>query len=800
MMASEKYVSPRFVNRQKELEVLKSLFEDTKQGHGIVVFVHGEAGIGKTRLISEFENHVISQGAKFLKGRGLYREESSPYLPFTDALNQFFIEREEREEDSTGIMGLVSERLHSPPMGLTVLEEKADRIDLNIERDKMFETIYELIRDISRENTLVLFLDDLQWADVATLRLMHYIARNIKDERVMLLGAYRSEELRTGRVEAALSEIIQRMAQEERYVSLEVKGLQRDSIGLMVKEILEIEDLPPTFIKKLFEESEGNPYFVEEVVKSLITEGVLKAFTKGEVNLLLDDMKIPSTIKDVMGRRIGRLDDDAKSIVMLASVIGSRFDFHVLHEASGMEELKLLDAIDSLIEAGLISEEPGTQHEIYRFNHSQVRAVIYDGLSKSRRRVLHNKIGEVVEKRRGDKPDEVVYSLARHFYIGKNHEKALRYLILSAEKATKQFALEETLSYCRTALEVLGHLEVNEKNKELALDLNMKLGKFLFSEGRLQDALNFFQHALKLSEEMGRVAKEARVYKDMGHVYKYLGDYERAEGLFEKSVTISTDEVAPQDIADIHRGLGYLHWRSGEFEDAIMHYNLCISNVEKIGDEHLMAITFIDLGNVYNTKGDLDKAIDYYKRSVELLEKVEDYVELPRALNNLGDLLLQKEEWDAAIENLEKAIESSEISGAKLARTWAYFNIAEALIHKGEFERAERALEKSHKLCIELNEKMALHGVYKTYGILHRVRKEWDKAIECFDKALELLKEFKVPYETGKRTFELALVYRDMGDAEKAKGLMKEAARIFEEVSAKTELEKVRKELDRMVT
>jgi predicted ATPase len=797
MIAPDKKVTPRFVNREKELGTLKSLFKKASEGKGTVVFIRGEAGIGKTRLIEEFENHILSESARFLRGKGLYREESSPYLPFIDALNQFFAEKEEAETQSLGIMGLVSERLDTP-MGVSVLDEKTEKIDLQTERNKMFETIYDLIRDISQDSTVVLFLDDLQWADKASLRLMHYLARNIGNERIMIIGAYRTEDLPDTEGAEGLTELIQRMGQEKLFVPIDIKGLELNPIQNMIEDLLDVDEPPSSFIKKLFQESEGNPYFVEEVVKSLIGDGVMDAFTRGEVNLLLEDIKIPPTIKDIMGRRIGRLDDEAKRVLMVASVIGSKFDFHVLQRASEIDEIKLLDAVDRLIETGLVHEDPSEMHEIYRFDHSQVRAAIYDSLSRSRRRVLHNKVGKVIEEHYADKLDDIIYSLARHFYIGKNYRKALRYLLLSAERATKQFALEETSSYYRTALEVLAVLDKNKDNKDLMLDLVTKYGKFLFSQGRLNDALTYYQQALDLSEEMGRTSKKVKVLKEMGHAHKYLGNYEKAEGFFEKSVNLSSESVSPQDIADVHRGLGYVHWRSGEFEDAIMHYNMSITNIEKIGDENLKAVTFIELGNVYNNKGDQDMALDYYKKSVDILERLEDYVELPRALNNLGDLLLQKEDWDGAIEHLEKAIRASEISGAKLVRAWATFNVAEGYIHKGEFEKAERILEKSFKLCIELNEKLALHGVFKNYGILYRMKKEWDKAIKYFDKALVLLKEIKVPYETGRRTYELSLVYRDMGETEKARELMNESMKMFEELSAKKELEKVKKDLEKL--
>ncbi|MCK5547843.1 MAG: AAA family ATPase, partial [Thermoplasmata archaeon] len=327
---------------------------------------------------------------------------------------------------------------------------------LSLQQSDVFEQYTRVLQTIGREHPLMLVLDDLQWADDATLRLLHYLARNITEEKVMIIGAYRPEELKA-MDGSGLNELIQRMGQEKLYTSLDIKRLDIESIELMVKDIMNVGELPANFVKKLYDESEGNPYFVEEVVRSLIGEGVMEAFTGGEVHLLLEDMKIPSTIKDVIWRRLGGLDDNATRVIMLASVIGSRFDFDALHKASGLDDMRFLDALDKLIALGLVHEEAREKDEVYKFDHAQVRAVIYDSLTRSRKRLLHKKIGEVIEEQYKNRLDDAVYSLARHFYIGKDREKAFKYILLSAEKATKQFALEEATRYFETSLSILSH-------------------------------------------------------------------------------------------------------------------------------------------------------------------------------------------------------------------------------------------------------------------------------------------------------------------------------------------------------
>ncbi|MEM2900735.1 MAG: ATP-binding protein, partial [Thermoplasmata archaeon] len=237
---------PALIGREKELSQLKEMLDSMLAGHGGLVFISGEAGIGKTRLIFELRDYAHPLGVHFLTGRSLYHEGSDPYLPFIDALREYFkkekseeIKVDEKVSAPIGFIGHIGglDKIESRsgegaiPLGLLTTfghesSSKREEIDIRKERDRMFETVLQLIISISKEKPLILFLDDLQWADSASLQLLYYISRNIRESRVLICCTYRPEDLLESEGKAhPLTDTIKRMSRERLFATINLKKL-----------------------------------------------------------------------------------------------------------------------------------------------------------------------------------------------------------------------------------------------------------------------------------------------------------------------------------------------------------------------------------------------------------------------------------------------------------------------------------------------------------------------------------------------------------------------------------------------
>jgi predicted ATPase len=825
----------KFVGRQRELAELKGHLEDSITGQGRLVFVIGEAGIGKSRIISELVEYAENEGIMALFGRCLYDENTEPYLPFIDAFGEYISGRKRKDDGyssddqqttedfySMGLVGIAestpiaSDNLPTStdaqgdlvPIGLLPIDDedlgvhpsKIREINLQQERTRLFESLSQLVTDISQEKPLLVILEDLQWADDGSLQLLHYLARNIQNSKVMITCSYRPEEIENIKGEVhPLSKTLRRMRPEKLFFEIVLERFDEENTGQMIESLLKIQNIPETFTRRLYGESEGNPFFVEEVVKSLVNEGLInpsdyswdKKFDPSKIH-------IPSTIRDVIGRRMDRLDDKTRGILSYASIIGNKFTFETLHKLSDLNEEELVDSIDALIAANIIHEDTASIDEVYRFDHSQIREVIYNSMSRSRRRLMHKRIGHIIEKLNKNRLDEVVYNLARHFYEGKDTEKTITYSIRAGEKATKAFAPEDALTYYNMALEALKRLDDSDENSQKMIFLLKRLGEISFNLSEWKPALEYYKKAIELCEDTESDGERAECLRKTGYVLNRMGKWKIATMNFEKSLGISKKLDDKFGIADAHRGIGYIHWRLGEYDDAIAHYNECIQFSMEIGDMHTIALAFIELGNVYIETGDIDKAIEYYNKSLKNLEPIGDYSEMARAYNNLGDSYLKSGKYDQAIEYFEKCEEMGRKIGRKDIVGWSLFNSGEAWAQKGESDRALECAEKSMAILSTVGDQLGIQACYKIFGMAYGAKKQWDKSVENFNYCVDMGKDTNVPYIQGEIHYHFGRMYKEKGDMGKAREQFEHALEIFSGLENEEFVARVKEELEEL--
>jgi tetratricopeptide (TPR) repeat protein len=819
----------RFIGRELEFEDLKEHLESCIQGEGRLVFVVGEAGIGKTRLISELSEYAKSKDVLSLSGRCLYHENAEPYLPFIDAFGEFIIGRKGTGDDSISTptseefyaMGLVgifgsssstdvfnssSDDDDIVSMGLLPIQEDDDeegsrvirKINPQQERAKLFESLSQLVIEVSSERPLLLVLDDLQWADDGSLQLLHYLARNIQSSRVMICGAYRPEELKNIHGDGhPLAKTLRRMSPEKLYHEITLDRFDDKQSTSMIESILKKKDIPESFTKKLYEESEGNPFFIEEVAKSLVNEGLINVQNyTWETKFDPSKIHIPGTIKDVIGRRIDRLDSETKAILRYASAIGNRFSFTILHRISGVDEEALIDSIDALIAFNMIHEDLESKEEVYRFDHTQIREVIYNSMSRSRRRLMHKKIGYILEDLNKDRLDDVVYNLAHHFNMGRDIPKTLLYTTMAGEKAVNSFAPEDALSYYHLATEALDGMEQTQENKQKMVTLLMRLGEISFNLSKWNAALDHYNRAIGLCEQIDDEEDKGESLRKIGYVLNRMGDWDMAAYNFERSLVISKNLENPIGIADSHRGLGYIHWRLGEYEDAISHYNECIQVSMSVGDMHTIALAFIELGNVYIETGEIDMGIDYYQKSLKELEPMGDFGEMARALNNLGDSYLKKGDYDKAIEYFKKCEEVGKRIGRKDVVGWSLFNAGEAYALKGDSENALEHAQKSLDILTSVGDKLGLQACYKIFGMAYGLKEEWELSEKNFKTCIMLGEETNVPYLQAEVHYYYGKMLKNKGDRDLAKEQFNHALEILKNLDTEEFLNRVKSELE----
>ncbi len=540
------------VGRVAELEELQELWLSAgTRGSGRVVLLTGDPGIGKTRLVAEIARRAHEAGAFVLAGRSP-EEALVPYQPFVEALRHYFTTVSARElrasarEYGSELIRLVPElRRRAPELPPPIDSEP------ETERYRLFEAVAGLLTEISTTAPVLLVLDDLQWADRPTLLLLRHIARAPGHGRVLVLGAYRATEAHSAGFTAALAEL-----RRERLIT------QVEVVGLSPSETTELVELragatpASSFSRALYEETEGNPFFIEEIVRHLAEAGVQPDQAGARV---LGHFGLPEGVKDVIARRLARLDSEATEWLRVAAVIGRDFDAGLLERILSVDEDGFLNALDAALEAGLVAESPA-QPDRYSFSHALIRETLYDGMSNARRARTHRRVGEALE---AEDSDRNLTALALHFTraaSAQDAEKAIEYAMRAGEQATSMLAHEEAADHYARALEVLDRF--NPDADAMRSELLIRVGEAHVRAGERPLAWETFREAAAIAIRLGDSAQLARAA--IGASRRYIQapgvvDHELI-ALLERALELTEREHTVVRVALLTRLCGALYY------------------------------------------------------------------------------------------------------------------------------------------------------------------------------------------------------------------------------------------------
>lgn len=794
------------IDRKDELEELKHYKELVSSGEGKNVFLEGETGIGKTRIAEKFLQICEKEGFKVLKSKCLYYESSEPYLPFYDVLEDEL--KEKRKEATQMGMGFAmtspTESSDTGPLsmlgGVEGEESESSETSVTDRRELMFNQISDLLIEISEERPVIFFLDDLQWIDESSAALMQHLARKVPDHKIMLFGAYREDELKYAEEELPLQDILNRMKQEDLVKIIRVSRLDQLSVSEYIADYIGLEEVPDDFSWKLYRESEGNPFYLTEILDALLREGIIEPGSFfWDVEDKISEISVPSSIKEITTRRIEKLDRDQKKVIYFGALIGNEFDFELLEKVVNVDVVALLDIIEDLVEQGIIKEVEHSENELYRFNHSQTRTALIEEMGRSRKRVSHSKIGEALEEFYSDELEDHYYDLSKHFFEGKKYDKAYDYSLKSAEKALVSLDISRAINLYERSLESLRNARDVEERDEKEMDILITLGELHLDLSNTKESKEMFEQLLKKAEKIDDEEKKALALRRLGHVYNNLDKYRKAKEYLDKAFEFAKNLEDKSGLAEALRGLGHLRWRSGEFEPAKEHYQKAIENAKRSGSNKELALNYIELGNVFAQQGEHDRAMQFFEKSIPILQSMNIYDQIARVHNNLGDQYMKKGDWDKAIEHFDKCIENSKKIGNDLFWGWGSFNAAETSVKKGDIEKAKEYMRGVENVMDKLDEKLGLGAVMRVKGMINRAEGDLDKAINYYKKAEEILDPIDVPLNKGETLLELGEVLIEKEDYENAKDNLEKAKNYFESVSApKKYMYRVEEALDKI--
>jgi len=802
----------QFINRVEELRVLKEAVDRAIRGEGGVVFLYGEAGIGKTRLARELGAYAHLRGMQVLSGRcpALFRMDGvPPYVLWKEVIKDYLETCAPAQlykvvgfypSEVSELVPELKQKLGAIPQSLPISPEHG--------RDRLFEAVSQFVTNVSKDAPLLVILDDLQWTDQSSLLLMHYLARGVYKETLLLLGAYRDTDIDERH---PLSPVLTELNRERLLKSILLKRLSFDDVSDVIKRLLEQDDVPRDFCKLVYEKTMGNPFFTEEVIRSLQEEEVIYRDENKWKIKEVSKIEFPKTVKSVIKARIGRLDDECQNVLTLASFVGNDFSFEALCGVTGLEASKLLELLDRMLKTGLIKERVIRGESVCSFADVIVRDVVHEEVSPFRHKSLHGTVGSALEKVYTKKIDEHLGELALHFLEGGDKEKALDYFLKAGEKAAKIYANNEAVSYFQHALPLLEEKknEIRERGRVLE-----SLGDIKKLVGEYDACMKYWNEAMLLWRQLHEKENIARLHRKMANaLWSSKGDTEKAKVHHEEALKILETEPESIELASLYEDMAGIvaMGATGKIAEALSLGEKAVELAKKLNAHEVLAHSYMWLGEISDWLGNRKKACECFERALKIaldngyletaawayddlshshevegerrLEYREKGFELAKKVGSLEWISLiglHLAQNYANMGNISKAVSMAEESvslnrkvGDMVQLNWSLSNLGNFYEILGETEKSMQCYNEALSISQRLDDWQSLCLIFEVLGWSHFRNKEYAKAKELMEKAFEIAekhasKDLVIQY--GSQF--IIRIYIELGEIEKAKSLI----------------------------
>jgi DNA-binding CsgD family transcriptional regulator/tetratricopeptide (TPR) repeat protein len=718
-----------FVGRTAQLALLSRTIDDAAKGSGRTVFIVGEGGIGKTRLANATAELAAKRGWRVVLGRAYPVETGVPYALFSDALLPLVTDLDPAAlsvltRGTAADLSFLFPTL-STSLGRDRVSSGADPSEI---KARLLWSFTQFLARFSAKQPLFVVLENLQWADASSLELLHFVARQIERQKIILLGTYNEAERDSNAVLRSTEQSLLRLGA---LTVLKLGPLAQEDLGDLVRQTFGVDmKTARHFSAMLHEWTRGNPFFVEETLKSLTESGALAEKDGRWTGWEMETFHLPSTIRDAIKARVDLLSISARTLANLAAVIGARAPHDTLAKVSGLSESEIITGLDELLGQRVL-EETGTVEAIrYDFTHPLLQQVIYSELGQARARLLHATVAEALESLYGESAPAHADELALHFAKARSDSlarKAVQYLEAAGRAALEKYANREAANYLAAALD---HVD---------------------RESTVSDSP---RHQILIT---------------LARTRQRLGEYDAALGLWERA----RKEVADGDrseLAEIEHRMGLACYWSGKYSDALSHYDAGLAEGKDAAPATTVrlrlakGIALQDLGRLSEARTEFELAL-----ASAAAIGVENDALLSRAHRALLLLYTWTGPLELALEHGTQAITRAEAAGQSMLEWTAHWGMALLAGVSGDAKEFMKHIAASDKLADQMHSPILPLWSAELFVQYSSAIGDWDAALEVGERTIGLAKTFNQRMLLPRLYVWTGLIHLWRGSDEKAK-------------------------------
>jgi len=834
----------KFVGRAEELDRLADTLDRVRRGHGQVVAVVSEAGVGKSRLYAEFVRSPGTRDCLTLEtGCASYRK--APYLPVVELLRAYFqvaeheapFKTREKISGKLASLGMPHDTLVAPCLWILdvpVDDPRWERLDPEQRRRRTLEAIQLLLLQESRVHPVVIVFEDLHWIDAESQAFLDNLVGALQGARLLLLVNYRPEYHHG-------------WAGRSYYRLIRIDGLPPDTADELMDGLLGPDPSLALLKRRLGERTDGNPFFIEEIVWTLRETKALQG-SRGAYRLTraVDEVRVPATVQAVLAARIDRLPEDLKRLLQHAAVIGLDIPFALLLEVSDVSAADLRGALARLQADEFLYETRLFPDIEYTFRHTLTHDVAYGSVVTERRKVLHARIAEAIERLYAGRLGEQVEQLAHHWSRADAWGRAVTYLRQAGDKALGRSATREAAEWFVQAMDAVGHLPPDSDTLRLGVDVRLDLRAALYAlgefepmvarlreadelAGKLDDprriawvsiyigehwrqtgdfakAITLIERALALGETVGDPAVRLAAHQYLGLACYAVGDYRRAVTLMRTVVELPQDDAVAAQFRPTQAGspAGFravsLGWFArclaeiGEFEEGRVHGREAVRLAERIDHPYSLASACWGLGYLHAVQGAFTQAIPVLERALTTTRAAGVTRLLPQVMRALGLAYALAGRVNDALPVLEEAVRIVSSIGLVVGHSSTLSHLGEAYVVAGRVEAAGPVAEQAYAVAHQRGQQGDKAAALRLLGAVATGRGDGGEARRWYGQAIALAESLGMKPFAARARLDLGMLLRREGDPaaratlEEARAAFRETGMTFWEDATQTEL------------
>jgi predicted ATPase len=796
---------PGFAGRQELLQRFEQEFTRLKSGAGALVLIGAESGAGKTRLLLEMAREAERLKLAVLSGEcaavGAGGGGGSPLHPLRRTLQA--IGDRCREQGLAETERLLGPRgrllaLYEPSLaGLPgqdaypedVAAQRAAPLPAEDARRRLFLYLAETLEAFCEQRPLVLLLDDLQWSDELTLGFVEHLLTMewLHALPLFVAGAYRTEE-----IGATGSPALRTLLDSAGEACVVLERLDERAIGSMASDMLAVWPPPALFVRFLAEQSEGNPFFVAEYLRTAVAEGLLYRDELGRWQMrapaavaateqVYRALPLPGSIRELVSRRLERLSPQGMHLAQLASVLGREVEEVVLLELAHKTDAEALESVDELLARQVLEESaPGN----LRFVHDKICEVTYERIDEAQRPALHRTAAEGIERRYGKELDEHLAALGQHWERAGRTERARECYLGAARNAVKRYGHQEAEQLYRA------YLRLVEAPTVESIAARNDLGeKVLRVQGRMDEALDEHRSALELARQIADRWSEATCLRCMGSVHQQQDRPEQARELYEQALELFRQAGDRQTEGLVLGNLADLHENQGRLEEARELYEQALDLLRRTGDRQSEGRVLANLALLHDFQGRPQEAQALYEQAVQILGQTGDQQGEGHVCGNLASLHQDQGRPEEARKLFERALDLLRQAGNRRGEAVVLGNLGLLHAEQDRSEEARKLYEHALALHRQIGNRRSEGMVLGNLALLCAEQGRLDEAQELYEQARDLHCQVDNRRGQGIALGSLSNLKRLMtGRLEEADALAREAERLFEAAGYRFEL------------